>query len=437
MKAPRIPPATIAGLTADLADAHRHTLSLLEGIDLRAASGPSPECDPPLWSLGHVAWFQERYVLRGLDGADVRLGGTDALFDPQALGRRARWETALPDAEALIRYKTEIRDRLVDRLGAGGEASVEDSYFTRLAVIYEDMQGEAVIRARRLLGLPPPDVAAAPPAGPDAGIAGDVAIPGGVHMLGARPTVPLYMDNEKWGHGYEVAPFSISRVPVTNGAYRQFIDDGGYACDEWWPGAALGWRDHVNAEHPRFWVRDGDVWAVRGFGSVAPLVDEAPVCDVCWYEADAYCRWAGRRLPWEGEWEVAAARAPSPGRETLHGPATRYPWGEGRPSPAQANLDARQGGPVSVHAFADGDSGWGCRQMIGNVWEWTRSGFEPYVGFVADPFADYSQPFFDGRHAVLRGGSWATRGRAVWNTFRGFQPLDNTAAIAGFRTCAL
>jgi iron(II)-dependent oxidoreductase len=161
------------------------------------------------------------------------------------------------------------------------------------------------------------------------------------------------------------------------------------------------------------------------------------VVHVCWYEADAWCRWAGRRLPWEGEWEVAASRAPQPGHDGLRGPRSRYPWGDEPPEAHHANLDAWQGGTVDVAAYAAGDSAYGCRQMMGNVWEWTNSEFVVYEGFSPDPYADYSAPWFDGNHTVLRGGSWATRGRIVWNTFRNFYTCDRRDVIAGFRTCAV
>jgi len=350
-----------------------------------------------------------------------------------------RWDLPLPDLAETRRYMEDIRDAVIARLGEAEMASVEDSYFTQLVVFHQDMHNEAFTYTRQTHGYARPDLGAGGPlpaaeAGP---LPGDVAVPGGVHMRGAQPTDPYYMDNEKWGHGYEVAPFKIARAPVTNEEFQAFVDDGGYEREALWTRAGWDWRRHAGAGHPVYWQRGKDGWRVREFDQINPLRPHAPVVHVCWYEADAWCRWAGRRLPWEGEWEVAASRSPQPGYDGLRGPKTRYPWGDTRPEAHQANLDGPQGGTVDVAAHAAGDSAYGCRQMIGNVWEWTQSGFVPYEGFVADPYKDYSAPWFDGNHAVLRGGSWATRGRIVWNTFRNFYTCDRRDVIAGFRTCAV
>jgi iron(II)-dependent oxidoreductase len=151
------------------------------------------------------------------------------------------------------------------------------------------------------------------------------------------------------------------------------------------------------------------------------------VIHVNWYEADAYCRWAGRRLPTEAEWEAAAA-GPDPKR--------RFPWGDEPPDPTRANLDGTALGCCDVAACPAGDSGFGCRQMFGNVWEWTASDFGPYPGFVPDPYKEYSQPWF-GTHKVLRGGAWPTRARLLRTTWRNFYTPDRRDVWAGFRTCAV
>jgi iron(II)-dependent oxidoreductase len=167
-----------------------------------------------------------------------------------------------------------------------------------------------------------------------------------------------------------------------------------------------------------------------------PLDDRLPTIHVNWYEADAYCRWAGRRLPSEAEWEAAATAEPTPDGSMLAGRKRRYPWGDDAPSPLRANLDWRAGGCLPVHALPHGDSAFGCRQMIGNVWEWTSNDFLPYPGFEPGPYKEYSAPWF-GTHKVLRGGCWATRASLIRANYRNFYTPDRRDVWAGFRTCAL
>lgn len=437
---PKVRPVPTEYLASIVRDSDARTMALIDGLDADQLMGPRMRIvNPMLWEIGHIAWFHENFILRMLDGKASRRDDADALYDSMKVHHDTRWDLPLPDLATTRRYMEDVRDAVIDRLGDAEMASARDSYFTQLVVFHEDMHNEAFTYTRQTLGYPAPALAPAAMDGPLASgpLPGDAAVPGGVHMLGAQPTDPYYMDNEKWGHGYEVEPFEIARAPVTTEEFLAFVEDGGYERRELWSDAGWDWRCDVAAAHPVYWQRGADGWMVRDYDRVSPLRPHAPVAHVCWYEADAWCRWAGRRLPWEGEWEVAASRGPQPGYDGLRGPKTRYPWGDTPPEARHANLEGRKGGTVDVAAFADGDSAYGCRQMIGNVWEWTRSTFVPYDGFVADPYKDYSAPWMDGKHAVLRGGSWATRGRIVWNTFRNFYTCDRRDVIAGFRTCAV
>jgi len=191
-----------------------------------------------------------------------------------------------------------------------------------------------------------------------------------------------------------------------------------------------GWRERVAATQPLYWRRGEGGWLRRDFDQWLPLEAYRPVIHVNWYEADAYCRWAGRRLPTEAECEAAASLPAEGGRKR------RLPWGKDEPTPDRANLDARALGCVEVAAHAAGDSACGCRQMIGNVWEWTADDFLPYPGFEPDPYKEYSALWF-GDHKVLRGGCWATRSRLLRNTWRNFYRPERRDIFAGFRTCAL
>jgi len=178
-----------------------------------------------------------------------------------------------------------------------------------------------------------------------------------------------------------------------------------------------------------YWRRADGGWERRDFDRWVPLEMNHPVLHVSWYEAEAWCAWAGRRLPSEAEWEMAAAS------DRAEGPKRRFPWGEANPTSACANLEGAAGGLLDVAALPDGDSAWGCRQMLGNVWEWTASDFGPYPGFVPDAYRDYSEPWFR-THKVLRGGAWTTRARLLRNTWRNFYTPDRRDVWAGFRTCA-
>ena len=236
-------------------------------------------------------------------------------------------------------------------------------------------------------------------------------------------------DNEKWAHPVHVAPFAIARTAVTQGEFAAFVDDGGYTRRDLWCDDGWQWRVSSDARQPLYWRRGsrGD-WERRVFDRWQPLDADHAMIHVNWFEAEAYCRWAGRRLPNEAEWECAAAHA---------SPPRRFPWGDASPHPDRARLEGARLDVGSVDACPAGDTPSGVRQMFGNVWEWTATAFAPYPGFVADPYAEYSQPWFDDRHMVLRGGCWATRARLLRNTWRNFYPRDRRDVFAGFRTCAL
>ena len=428
-------PLPVAQLRDIVRDAHRRSLALIDGLDDTQLMGPRLDIvNPVLWEIGHVAWFHENFILRGLDGNAPGIDGADALYDSMNVHHHTRWDLPLPDLESTVAYMERVRDRLIERLD-GEVASREDSYFTQLTVFHEDMHDEAFTWTRQTHAWPAPKLGrAAAPA--DAGpLPGDAEIPGGMHLLGADGSEPFIFDNEKWGHEVEIAPFAIARAPVTNAEFQAFVEDGGYGRSDWWDDDGRAWRESTGAEHPVYWRRDGAGWHMRHFDEFRRLRPHAPVIHVCWHEARAYCRWAGRRLPSEAEWEVAASRAPSP-NGGLAEQKLRFPWGDEPPDPTRANLDGDALECLDVAALADGDSAFGCRQMIGNVWEWTESAFDPFPGFSPDPYTDYSAPWFHTRK-VLRGGAWITRSRLIWNTWRNFALPDRCDMFTGFRTCAV
>jgi iron(II)-dependent oxidoreductase len=295
--------------------------------------------------------------------------------------------------------------------------------------MHEDMHGEAFAYTRQTLGYPPPPGwRRAASSASLATTGGDVEIDGGIYRVGALPGQRFVFDNEKWAHEVHLPPFAIARYAVTNEEFAAFVNDGGYQCSEWWSDCGWKWREREHAEYPLYWIpQDNGKWVYRLYDQVLPLLHTQPVIHVNWYEAEAYCRWSGRRLPSEAEWELAAG-----GMEKAP-----YPWGEEQPTARRVHLDACSLGAISVSDCTSGDSRNGCRQMIGNVWEWTATDFLPYPGFVVDPYKEYSQPWFGSERKVLRGGCWATRSRLIRNTWRNYFQKDRRDIFAGFRTCPI
>ncbi len=423
-------------LAAWVSEARSRTLSLFADLSDGQLLGPELAIVNPLrWEAAHVAWFQEKWVLRVAGGQPPLDPRVDALYDSAAVPHDRRWRLPLlPRVETEAYLKT-VRDAVIRRCGSP-ELSPEERYYILLSLFHEDMHTEAFTYTRQTHGWAPPSFLPSPEeraadvegTGP---WPGDVEAPGGSFPLGASTDEPFVFDNEKWAHPVELAPFGIARAPVTQAEYRLFVEDGGYHRAEWWDDAGWRWRGSVEAAHPVYWRPAGNrEWLRREFDRWVPLEPHRPVLHVNWHEATAYCRWAGRRLPTEAEWEMAAAWDPETGEKR------RYPWGNTPPESGLANLDWRGGGCVDVAAYAAGDSPVGCRQMLGNTWEWTATAFAPYPGFTVDPYREYSEPWFH-THQVLRGGCWATRGRLIRNTWRNFYRPERRDVWAGFRTCAL
>ncbi|QIN79280.1 ergothioneine biosynthesis protein EgtB [Rubrobacter marinus] len=428
----------VDGLVEMLVDCRRRTLELVSDLSDEQMLGPQLRIvNPPLWEIGHLAWFQERWNLRRITDERFEpskiLPQADELYDSMEVAHDTRWDLPLLSRGENLLYMRRVLDETLRKIEAGGPTP-QNAYFARLAAFHEDMHGEAFTYTRQTHALPAPPISGYDPSvlddGPAGPLAGDAEVPGGEFVLGADRNLPFVFDNEKWGHPVEVAPFRISRAPVTNEEFAAFVEDGGYGDGELWSEAGRRWRDEAGDVFPVYWSRKPEGLYARSFDTTEALSPHAPVIHVNWYEAEAYCRWAGRRLPTEAEWEMAASGGDPAGRKRL------YPWGDEPPGPRHANLDGRLLGPANVAAFPEGDSAFGCRQMIGNVWEWCADDFGPYPGFVPDPYADYSEPWF-GDHKVLRGGSWATRGRMLRNTWRNFATPDRRDIFAGFRTCAL
>ena len=305
------------------------------------------------------------------------------------MSHTSRWHLDLPSAATTRRYAAAVRERTLALL-AGTPDDDTLLYPYRLALAHEDMHGEAWSYMAQHLAL---DVADALDATGPASVApeseGEAVLDAAEHRLGHEGP-GFAFDNELGAHEVPLAAYTIDRAPVTWARVLPFVEDGGYRDPRWWSADGWAWRQRANLAAPRYLRRDdetGGAWQRATFGRWIPLDPQQPAVNLSRHEADAWCRWAGRRLPTEAEWEHAAL--------TL---GDAYTWGQ--------------------------------------VWEWTASPFAPYPGFVPHPYADYSQPWFDGR-PVLRGASFATVPRMKSRVYRNYFPAARNDIWAGFRTCAV
>ncbi|MEK6587511.1 MAG: SUMF1/EgtB/PvdO family nonheme iron enzyme, partial [Chloroflexota bacterium] len=250
-------------LTAQLKDARSRELELFSDLtDEQLVGPPMRIIEPPLWEVGHVGWFQERWILRQLDGAEPLLPEAAQLYDSFNIPNARRWRLRFPSREETLDYIAAVLDRCIRRL-EGREPSEEEVYFYRLALFHEDMHGETLTHIRQTLGYVPPTLSLARGAqaaySPEPGFEPhDVEVPGGTYRLGATGDIPFVFDNEKWAHAVTVRPYRISATPVTNAEFQRFVDSGGYQQRELWSDDGWQWRLEAKAEHPVYWQRVGD-----------------------------------------------------------------------------------------------------------------------------------------------------------------------------------
>jgi iron(II)-dependent oxidoreductase len=429
-------PAQAADL---LLDARQRTLLLVGPLSEHDLSAQhSPLMSPVLWDLGHIAHFEELWLVRNLEGP-VEFVEMPGLYNPFEHPRSTRGALPLPDIGGTLGVMAGVRRQVLDRLasssGNGKHAHADpellrDGYVYRMVAQHEYQHDETILQALQLKDDTPfraPRSVAVPEGGAVPGERdGMVRFPGGTVEIGTDDRSAAY-DNERPRHAVELAPFWIGAAPVTNAEYVRFIEAGGYDEPAHWGEAGWKWIKEQNITAPQFWSKGADGWTVRRMDQVQPLRPDEPVCHVCWHEADAYCRWAGGRLPTEHEWEAAASWDPATGTKRA------YPWGDDPPTPIHANLDQLAFQPAPVGAYPLNVSPIGCHGMIGDVWEWTSSDFSGWPGFRAFPYAEYSEVFFGPDYKVLRGGSWATRTGAIRNTFRNWDYPIRRQIFSGFR----
>jgi gamma-glutamyl hercynylcysteine S-oxide synthase len=393
----------------------------------------SPLMSPLVWDLAHVANQEELWLLRGVGGRDPIHPQIDPLYDAFEHPRAKRPTLPLlPPAEARG-YASDVRGRVLDlleRVSFSTGPLVDQGFVFGMIAQHEQQHDETMLATHQLRRGSP--VLTAPPPGPApadaARLPAEVLVPGGPFTMGTS-TEPWALDNERPAHDIDLLPFYLDTTPVTNAAYIEFIADGGYYEERLWNPAGWEHRHQADLSAPLFWEQNGaGQWLRRRFGVTEPVPPAEPVMHVSWYEADAYARWAGRRLPTEAEWEKAARFDPESGR------SRRYPWGDDDPAPARANLGQRHLQPAPAGSYPDGAAPCGARQLIGDVWEWTASDFLPYPGFSSYPYKEYSEVFFGPDYKVLRGGAFSADPVACRSTFRNWDYPVRRQIFAGFRT---
>ncbi|OHV39572.1 MULTISPECIES: ergothioneine biosynthesis protein EgtB [Pseudofrankia] len=492
---------TAAGWAAALEGSRRRTLAYTDLDDDELLRQHSPLMSPLVWDLAHVGNYEELWLIRALTGADPLLPGIDDIYDAFRHPRADRPTLPLLSPSQARAYLADVRDRALDTFAtldargtlappdvalaesaqAAGAARIAGpaappaaavpgqttldlpgrlltgGFVYGMVVQHEHQHDETMLATLQLrAGEPVVDEGAPPPPGRPVPGDDEVLVPAGEFVMGTSTDLWAY-DNERPAHRVALPDFRIGRLPVSNRAHLAFLADGGYDDERLWSAAGWAWRCREGLTAPLFWRRDGaGGWLRRRFGRDEPLPLDEPVQHVCWYEAQAHARWAGRRLPTEAEWEKACAFDPATGR------SRRFPWGDQAPAPEHANLGHRSARPAPLGAYPAGASPCGAEQLIGDVWEWTSSDFAAYPGFAAFPYREYSDVFFrppaDPADAVaghgaasagagtptdierefrgykvLRGGSWATDPGAVRATFRNWDHPIRRQIFAGFR----
>ena len=428
------PGLTHESIAETLAEARDRTLLLVATLserDLRVQHDPL--MSPILWDLGHIVAFEDLWLTENLDGV-IRFAEMPGIFNPFEHPRRTRASLPLPSLEDLRQEMQYVRQRVLGRLDRVDLESdhplLRDGYVYQMVAQHEYQHNETILQTLQLKTgepyVPAVRIDAAAVADAPAVQGSMVHVPAGVYPVGTADRAVAY-DNERPRQGVQTPGFWIDRTPVTNAEYLAFVEGGGYARREYWTPEGWAWREDSGATAPKYWTRDGTAWSARFMDRTLPLPLDHPVIHICYHEADAYARFAGKRLPTEQEWEIAASWDPAANE------ARAYPWGSEPATSDVANVDQLRFGTTPVGSHPRNISPFGCVDMIGNVWEWTSTDFTAYPGFEAFPYPEYSEVFFGTEYKVLRGGSWATRPGAIRNTFRNWDYPIRRQIFAGVR----
>jgi formylglycine-generating enzyme required for sulfatase activity len=457
--------ATQSSLAELYRDVRARTLEIVAPLEIEDYVVQTAEfMSPPRWHIGHTSWFFETVLQKYQKGyqtySEEFLFYFNSYYEGfgQRIERPKRGTRSRPTVRETLLYRAHIDEqmtRFIEQV-SGHDKAEEILGILRLGLEHEMQHQELLVYDIKHLLCDQFDAPLSPAPMARESVSGMAEVEGGLFELGYGSTVsrergPIVsedsvgesgdrsphsinydfaFDNEKPRHKVFLEDFLIDRAPVTNGDYLEFINSGGYQDFRWWHSA--GW-ERVNAEQwraPLYWEQREGEWTIRGFDGlhrVAGKLNE-PVAHASFFEASAYAKWAGKRLPTEAEWEKAASFSPALNR------IQAFPWGEEQPDESLGNLfENGLWSVVPVGAFPAGQSAYGCQQMIGDVWEWTTSDYTPYPGFKSE-FDEYNDKWFVGQK-VLRGGSYATPRVHIRTTYRNFFHPEERWMIAGFR-CA-
>lgn len=419
-------------IATDLGAGRDRTLGLVEPFtEDELLRSPSRLMSPLVWDLGHCANYEELWLLRNIAGYEATDPNLDDIYNAFEHPRWERPSLPLLPPTAARAYLRDIRSKSLDVLEnvelSPEQRLLDRGYVYGMVVQHEHMHDETMLATIQLMKERPYPPAIEAPRAPTSIAQDMVYVDGGPFDMGTS-IEPWAFDNERPVHTVDVPPFFIDRTPVTNQQFVAFMDAGGYDDRRHWTDAGWTWRQESARTHPGFWQRDGEGWVIQRFGRTIAVSPNEPVQHVCFHEAEAFASWAGKRLPSEAEWEKAASWGPDAKKR-------RFPWGDTPAAETQANLGQRCFGPAEVGAFPSGASAYGCHQMLGDVWEWTSSDFQPYPAYEWFPYKEYSEVFYGTDYKVIRGGSWATHISSIRNTFRSWDYPVRRQIFVGFR-CA-
>ncbi len=410
-----------------LREAREGTLGLVQSVSERNLERVhSPLMSPLVWDLGHIAAFEDLWLVHRFAGQPLLREDLAEVYDAFETPRADRGDLPYLRPTEAREYLAEVRARTLEVVQQQG---IGDGVLHEMVLRHELQHGETMLQTIQLAQLDGYQLAERPisPAHRGRSFTGLelIEIPGGPCTIGA-PANGFAYDNERPLHRTDVRGYLIGHTPITNASYLTFVEGGGYERREWWSDEGWAWKEEYDISRPGGWTADrGSEWRLGRLDQLDPL---QPVVHVSWFEADAFARAHGARLPDEREWEKAATW------DQERQQARRYPWGDQPPVPGiHANLDRASGGPEPAGTRPEGASPYGCLGMIGDVWEWTSSRFDGYSGFAPYPYEEYSQVFFGGEYRVLRGGSWATCAHVISPTFRNWDYPQRRQIFSGFR----